>query len=77
MKDKSDLKIARSYTLDPIVVAWVTRKAALLTIQAKDDKQVSDSRVVNNILTETMEKELSDKDMAGLKRLASRVRGKK
>lgn len=56
MEEKNELKVAKSYSLDPAVIAWVTQKAARLTIQ-NEGERASDSKVVNDILTAAMEED--------------------
>lgn len=50
-------KIAKTITLDPAVVAWIARKANRMSAEAleKGEPRVSDSQLVNDILTEAME----------------------
>lgn len=64
-------KIAKSYSLDPDVVAWVTQRAARLTIEGLNGERANDSKVVNDILTAAME---VDKHLENLK---AKVTGKK
>jgi hypothetical protein len=57
-------KQPKSYSLSPAVIAWITQKAARLTIENGD--QSSQSELVNQILTDAMQAdqrmhELADK----------------
>jgi hypothetical protein len=56
MEEKSEIKITRTYSLDPAVVAWVTQKAARLTIEGNGER-TSDSKVVNDMLRAAMEQD--------------------
>jgi hypothetical protein len=56
MAEKSEIKITRTYSLDPDLVAWITQKAARLTIEK--ERRISDSEVANDILTAAMDKDL-------------------
>lgn len=56
MKEQAK-KIAKSYSLDPDVVAWVTQRAARLTIEGLNGERANDSKVVNDILTAAMEED--------------------
>ena len=55
MAEASEIKVPKSYSLDPAVIAWVTQKAARLTIENEGGERASDSKVVNEILTAAME----------------------
>jgi len=46
------LKTPRAYSLDPAVIAWVSQTA--LRLGSENGERVSDSKVVNDILTEAM-----------------------
>ena len=63
-----ELKQPKSYSLDPIVVAWVAREAALRKIAGDDN--VSDSGVVNEILRDAMERSAADEDADHLQKMA-------
>jgi hypothetical protein len=56
MAEKTEIKVTKTYSLDPIVIAWVTQKAARLTIE-NGRERASDSKVVNDILTVAMEED--------------------
>lgn len=53
MAEKPEIKITRTYSLDPDVVAWVTQRAARLTIEGNGER-TSDSKVVNDMLKAAM-----------------------
>jgi hypothetical protein len=57
MAEKPEIKVTKTYSLDPIVIAWVTQKAARLTLE-NEGERASDSKVVNDILTTAMEADL-------------------
>ena len=59
--EENELKTPKSYSLTPAVIVWIAKKAARLTAEnlEKGEPRVSDSQLVNDILTEAME---SDKD---------------
>lgn len=59
MSDKSEIKVTRTYSLSPAVIAWVTQKAARLTIEG-DGERASDSKIVNDLLTAAMEQDKRD-----------------
>ena len=71
MADKTETKITRTYSLDPVVIAWVTQKAARLTMQGDGDR-ASDSKVVNDILTAAMEQDTRLEKLKG--RVTQRVK---
>ena len=54
MMEESEIKVSKSYSLDPKVIAWVTQKAARLTMEGQ---RTSDSTLVNDILTAAMEED--------------------
>jgi hypothetical protein len=58
MEERSELKTPKTYSLDPAVIAWVTQRAAVLTI--KNESRISESQVVNDILRAAMEKDAED-----------------
>lgn len=62
MTDKSEIKVTRTYSLDPAVIAWVTQRAARQTMAnlEADGKRVSDSEIVNSILTAAMESDIRE-----------------
>ena len=64
--DRTEIKITRTYSLDPVVVAWVTQKAARLTMKGNGERS-SDSKVVNAIIKAAMENESRIEDEANLK----------
>lgn len=66
-------KIAKSYSLDPVVVSWVTQRAARLTIQGLNGERANDSKVVNDILRAAMEKELAEREAEGMKLIAKKT----
>jgi len=69
--EKPEIKVTRTYSLDPVVIAWVTQKAARMTIES-DGERASDSKVVNDILTAAM---LEDKRLeVGKKNFSSKSR---
>lgn len=49
-------KVSKPYSLNPVVVAWVTQRAARLTIEGAG-RRISDSEVANDILTKAMEED--------------------
>lgn len=51
-------KVTRAYSLDPIVIAWVSQKA--LRLGSENGERVSDSKVVNDILTAAMEADVRE-----------------
>ena len=57
MADEKENKVSKPYSLDPRVVAWVSRKANRLTDESRDNggPRISESQLVNDILTEAME----------------------
>jgi len=71
MGDKSEIKITRTYSLDPVVVSWVTRKAARVTIES-DGERASDSKIVNDLLLAAMQKD--KRNEAGRKKFIKRIR---
>lgn len=68
---KSEIKITRTYSLDPAVISWITQKAARLTIEGNGER-ASDSRVVNDILTAAMKED--ERMGAGKKRLIGEIK---
>jgi len=50
-------KVPKAYSLSPAVIAWVARKANRLTGESLENggPKVSDSQLVEDILTEAME----------------------
>jgi hypothetical protein len=58
MTEKPEIKVTRTYSLSPAVVAWVTQRALQLSITGNGQERISDSKVVNDILTAAMDKEL-------------------
>jgi hypothetical protein len=60
MEEKNDLKAPKTYSLEPAVIAWVTQRAALLTIESKG--RVSESQVVNDILRAAMEADVEENE---------------
>lgn len=57
MAEETEIKVSKSYSLDPALIAWVAKKAARLTAEnlEKGQPRVSDSQLVNDILTAAME----------------------
>lgn len=51
-------KVSKPYSLDPIVIAWVSQKA--LRLGSENGERVSDSKVVNDILTAAMEHDIRE-----------------
>jgi hypothetical protein len=54
---EKEIKVTKTYSLDPAVIAWVTQKAARFTIENAGER-ASDSKVVNDILTAAMQDDL-------------------
>ena len=48
----NELKIPKSYSLDPDVIKWVSDKAAVLTLEGLNS---NDSKLVNEILRAAMD----------------------
>jgi hypothetical protein len=65
-----ELKITRTFSLDPIVVAWLTQEAAQKTIESKS--AVSASEVANDILRGALEKENAADDVAHSKKMVKK-----
>ena len=63
MAEKSEIKVTRTYSLDPDLVTWVTRKSSLLTLEA-DGERISDSKVVNDILRAAMERDAEENEVS-------------
>lgn len=59
LEEKTQNKVSKPYSLDPAVVAWVTQRAARLTISG-DGRRISDSEVANEILTAAMEHDIRE-----------------
>lgn len=57
MAEETEIKVTRTYSLDPAVIAWVTQRAARLTLES-NGKRASDSQVVNDILTAAMQEDI-------------------
>lgn len=57
-------KVSKAYSLDPTVVAWVSKKAARLNYESENGERTNDSKLVNDILTASMEE---DKNLETLK----------
>lgn len=53
LQDQTQNKVSKPYSLDPVVVAWVSQKA--LRLGSENGERVSDSKLVNDILTREME----------------------
>ena len=70
MSNKPDIKITQTYSLDPMVVAWVTQEAGLITVN--DGKATSASKVVNEILLAAMSEDVRRE--SGRKKFIKRIR---
>lgn len=71
MPEESKTKIIRTYSLDPDVITWVTQKAARVTIEG-DGERASDSKIVNDILTNAMKEDMRLQKLK--KRVTSRAK---
>lgn len=58
---ESEKKTTKAYSLDPKVIVWVGKKAGERKIAGMSGHESSDSRVVNDILEDAMEKEKAEK----------------
>lgn len=58
------IKVTRTYSLDPVIIAWVTQKALRLSLESDGQDRISDSKVVNDILRAAMEKENEIEDVS-------------
>lgn len=63
-------KVSQPYSLDPVIVAWATRKAAAETM--KTGERVSASAVVNDALKRIMLEESTKEDIAHLQKMVKR-----
>lgn len=59
MLENATNKVSKPYSLDPVVIAWVTQRAARLTIEGAG-RRISDSEVANDILTAAMEHDIRE-----------------
>lgn len=75
MEDKPEPKVTQTYSIDPVIVAWATQKAAQQTQEV--GKTVSASAVVNDILKREMIRDLGNADATGLRKLAKAIGKKK
>ena len=67
-----DKKIPKSYSVDPIVAAWLANQAAKRTIESKGAKTPSVSEIVNEILTQAMQEEVANQDVTHLRKMTRR-----
>lgn len=56
--ENSTNKVSKPYSLDPDVIAWVSKKAARLNYESENGERTSDSKLVNDILTAAMEEDI-------------------
>lgn len=63
-------KVSQPYSLDPVVVAWATRKAAQETL--KTGEKVSASAIVNDALKRAMLEDSAENEMAHLNKFLKR-----
>lgn len=67
-----ELKIPKTYSLDPIVAAWVANQAALRTIENRGETSSSASEVVNEILTAAMHRSNAEADANHVAKMVKR-----
>ena len=60
MTDKQKFKVPKTYSLDPVVIAWVSQRAARLAIE--DGERANDSKLVNDILTAAMKADIRQEE---------------
>jgi hypothetical protein len=60
MPEKTELKVPKTYSLDPVLIAWVSQKAARQAIESNGQRPANDSKVVNDILRAAMEKDIEE-----------------
>lgn len=65
-----DNKVSQPYSLDPVIVAWATRKAAVETVRRGE--RVSASAIVNDALKKAMQEDEAQEDVDHLRKLVKR-----
>ncbi len=71
MNERRENKVSKSYSLDPEIISWVAQKAARLTI---DGEPTNDSKLVNDILRDAMEKDAEDSPTTSKRKTNPRMR---
>ena len=57
MLEMNERKVRKTYTLDPVVAAFVANKAARKVIESGGTESISESETANEILRAAMERE--------------------
>lgn len=60
MIEKPEIKVTRTYSLSPTVIAWIYEKAKQSAIESQGEERRNESKVVNDILTAAMEQDKRD-----------------